>query len=91
MHSARQYRLTESLYLFFFLHSLIEPIEYIGNVPGLGLGAIPKPPAAPKKIRKPGEQPKKVSHIHMHAYMHICLYCYVALVACIDESGLGFN
>jgi len=50
-----------------FIHlSLVEPIEYIGNVPGLGLGAFPRTEAPPPKsdgfrnIRKPGEQPKKV-------------------------------
>ena len=42
--------------------SLIEPIEFIPRVGGLGLGATPRAPPPEKKdrIKKPGEEPKKV-------------------------------
>ena len=42
--------------------SLIEPIEFIPRIGGLGLGATPRAPPPEKKnrIKKPGEDPKKV-------------------------------
>ena len=42
--------------------SLIEPIEFIPRIGGLGLGATPRAPPPEKKdrIKKPGEEPKKV-------------------------------
>ena len=41
---------------------LIEPIEFIPRIGGLGLGATPRAPPPEKKdrIKKPGEEPKKV-------------------------------
>ena len=46
----------------FLFCSLIEPIEFIPRLGGLGLGATPKAPPPDKKpwIRKPGEVAKKV-------------------------------
>lgn len=48
---------------YLFYCRMIEPVEFLGRPHMLGLGATPKPKEPPKKrrIKKPGEEEKKVS------------------------------
>lgn len=64
--------------------SIIEPIEFIAQPLGLGLGAMPKQVEPPKKknsskirIKKQGEEERKVC-------VDVCLCVYVCASVCVD-------
>ena len=52
---------------------------------GLGLGATPRAPTEEKKkkIKKPGEQERKVS---VYMCLHICTFC-ICVCVCVDEAN----